>query len=355
MMDASKQHVVVSLATGTIFKVVGVVAALWFLVQVREVLGMVFVALLLALTLEPAVTFLERRRLPRALGAAAIYLGLFLLVSLVVVTLAPLIAEEIGSIAANFPTYWERLASRWGGVESRFHEPIQRALESLQLTFRSAAGNIFVLIQAIFGSLVSFIVVMVLTFYLLVQEGAVKRTVLLFTPPATKRYLADLIDRMQHRLGHWLRGVLLLGLIIGGLTLVGLRILNVRYYLVLALVAGILELIPYVGPILAAIPAVFFGATESLWKGVAVLVLYWLIQQLENHLIVPKVMAKAIGLNPFVVILVILVGAKLAGFVGVLVAVPTAAAISVWLKDIYDASPLGPPSASPAEKKPPVL
>lgn len=352
MLEASKQHVVVSLATGTLFKVVGVVAALWFLVQVREVLGMVFVALLLGLTLEPAVTFLQRRRLPRVLGAAAIYLGLFLLVSLVVVSLVPLIAEEIGSIAANFPAYWERMASGWGGVESRFHEPIQRALESLQQTFRSAAGNIFVLIQTIFGSLVSFIVVLVLTFYLLAQEGAVKRTVLLFTPQATQSYLADLVDRMQQRLGYWLRGVLLLGLIIGSLTLVGLRILDIRYFLVLALLAGMLELIPYVGPILAAIPAVFFGATESLWKGVAVLVLYWLIQQLENHLIVPKVMAKAVGLNPLVVILVILVGAKLAGFVGVLVAVPTAAALSVWLKDIYDASSLGPSSAPPAEEKP---
>ena len=213
----------------------------------------------------------------------------------------------------------------------------------------------FNLITALFGNLVSFIIVLVLTFYLLVQEGAIKRTVLLFTPPSSQGYLSDLIDRMQLRLGHWLRGVLLLGLIVGGLTLVGLRILNVRYFLVLALVAGILELIPYVGPALAAIPAVFFGATESLWKGVAVLILYWLIQQLENHLIVPKVMAKAVGLNPLVVIVVILVGAKLAGFVGVLVAVPTTAALSVWLKDVYDASPLSSGNTPPAEKKPLVL
>ena len=213
----------------------------------------------------------------------------------------------------------------------------------------------FNLITALFGNLVSFIIVLVLTFYLLVQEGAIKRTVLLFTPPSSRGYLSDLIDRMQLRLGHWLRGVLLLGLIVGGLTLVGLRILNVRYFLVLALVAGILELIPYVGPALAAIPAVFFGATESLWKGVAVLILYWLIQQLENHLIVPKVMAKAVGLNPLVVIVVILVGAKLAGFVGVLVAVPTTAALSVWLKDVYDASPLSSGNTPPAEKKPLVL
>ncbi|TSC76327.1 MAG: hypothetical protein G01um101431_948 [Parcubacteria group bacterium Gr01-1014_31] len=354
-METKPQHLVVHLATGTMFKAVGIIAAVWFFLQVSEVVGMAFVAMLMALALEPAVTFLQRKRLPRILGAAAIFLGLFLLVSLVVVSLVPLIAEEIASIATSFPSYWERMSAGWGGVESRFHEPIQQALASLQATVQASAGNVFNLITALFGNLVSFIIVLVLTFYLLVQEGAIKRTVLLFTPPSSQGYLSDLIDRMQLRLGHWLRGVLLLGLIVGGLTLVGLRILNVRYFLVLALVAGILELIPYVGPALAAIPAVFFGATESLWKGVAVLILYWLIQQLENHLIVPKVMAKAVGLNPLVVIVVILVGAKLAGFVGVLVAVPTTAALSVWLKDVYDASPLSSGNTPPAEKKSLVL
>lgn len=329
-------------STTSILKVVGVLVAVGFLYLIRDIVVVVFLALLLAMALDPTVTFLQRWHIPRAVGAALIYLTIFFVLSLAVVLLIPIVVEEIGSISQNFPSYWERLTAGWGQVDPQFHQTVQGALDTLRTTFGAATGNIFGLIGFLFGNFVSFILVLVLTFYLLVQENVVKRAASAFAPERYQAYVADLISRMQLRLGAWLRGVLLLGLIVGGLVLVGLKILNVRYYLVLALVAGIFELIPYVGPVLSAIPAIFFAATDSPWKGLAVLVLYWLIQQMENHLIVPKVMQRAIGLNPVVIIISILIGAKLAEFsglsrvAGILVAVPTAAAVSVWLKDLDD-------------------
>lgn len=335
-MESKPQHVVVHIATGSILKVAAVGLLLWVLFLVREAVVVLFITVLLALALEPAVAWLKRHRVPRPLGVVLLYLAAFSLLSVVVVTLVPLLAEEIAGIARNFPAYWQQLSAKIGTVDQSFPAPIQGALDSLQSAFSQVAGNTLALISAVFGNLVFFILVVVLTFYFLMQEDAVKRTLRLVTPAAAHAYLMDLVDRMQRRLNDWLRGMLFLGLIVGGLTLVGLWILDVRYYLVLALVAGILELIPYVGPVIAAIPAVFFAASESPWKGLAVLVLFWLIQQLENNLIVPRVMAKAVGLNPVVTILVVLIGAKLAGFVGVLISVPTAAALSVWLKDVYE-------------------
>lgn len=337
-MDGKPQKVMINVSTASIVKVAVAVLGVWFLYQVQYVLGLLFVTILLTTALTPAVSWLQRHRVPRAFGVLILYLAAFLLVSLAVVLLAPLVVDEIGSISRNFPVYWDRLMAGWAGVDPRFHQTVQQALQSLESNFRQSAGSVFGLISSIFGNLLSFILVLVMTFYLLVQEDALKRAVQLVTPPHRRAYVGDLIERIQQRLSLWLRGVLLLGVIIGALTMVGLRILNVRYFLVLALVAGILELIPYVGPALAAIPAVFFAVTESPWKGLAVLVLYWLIQQLENHLIVPRVMAKAVGLNPFVIIVVILTGATFAGFVGVLIAVPTAAAVTVWLKDVTDAA-----------------
>jgi len=339
MAEHPRQHLIIHIPTASILKVVGVLLAVWLVYLVRDVVVIVFIAMLLSTAFEPVVNALQRRHLPRVLSIIVIYLGIFLLLSLVVVTLVPLIADEIKNIAVHFPQYWSKLMSGWGGVGTQYNETISSALQSLQQNFSSAAGDIFVLIRTLFGSLISFIIVMVLTFYLLVHENALERTLQIFTPPAYQAYVTDLVSRMQQRLAQWLRGVLLLGLIVGGLTLVGLRILDVRYYLVLALVAGIFEIVPYVGPVLATIPAVFFATTQSPWKGLAVLILYWLVQQLENHLIVPKVMSKALGVNPLVVIVAVLLGAKLAGFAGILVAVPTTAALSVWVKDLYDSRP----------------
>lgn len=339
MAESPRQHLMIHISTASILKVVGVLLAVWLVYLVRDVVVIVFIAMLLSTAFEPVVNALHRRHLPRVLAIVAIYLGVFLLLSLVVVTLVPLIADEIRNITVHFPQYWSNLMSGWGGVGTQYNETITGALESLEKNFSSAAGDVFVLIRTLFGSFISFIIVMVLTFYLLIHENALERTLQIFTPPAYQAYVTDLVSRMQERLALWLRGVLLLGLIVGGLILVGLRILDVRYYLILALIAGIFEMVPYVGPVLATVPAVFFAMTQSFWKGVAVLVLYWFVQQVENHLIVPKVMAKAIGVNPLVVIVAILLGAKLAGLAGILVAVPTTAALSVWVRDLYDSRP----------------
>ena len=149
-------------------------------------------------------------------------------------------------------------------------------------------------------------------------------------------YLFRLITRIQHKLGLWLKGQLILSLIIFGLVFIGLSIIGVEYALLLAFVAGVFEIIPFLGPTLAAIPAAFFGFTQSPVLGLLVIALYVLIQQLENHVIVPKVMSKSVGLNPLIVIVAFLVGAKIGGFIGVLLAVPVATAISVFLSDFFE-------------------
>ena len=267
-MPSDRQHVVVHLSTAAIFKVVGVVLALWLLYTLREVVVVAIIAMLFATALEPAVDWLQRRHMPRAFGVAFLYLALFFIFSLVIVLLAPLVAEEIVSLTKNFPAHWRAWVESFQINEPKFTDALQQVVETLPATLREAAGNIFVFIQTVFGNLVSFVLVLVLTFYFLIQEDAIRRTFSYVTPPSYQAYVADLITRMQQRLGAWLRGTVLLGLIVGGLALVGLTILGVRYAVVLAVVAGIVEFIPYVGPVLAAIPAVFFAMTDYPWKGV---------------------------------------------------------------------------------------
>jgi predicted PurR-regulated permease PerM len=271
-----------------------------------------------------------------------IYAVLLAIFSLVVFMMIPPITEQIGQIVSNFPGYYEKISigihklqdGAISGNTAVGNDSIVSTLESLNLTLAQTTKSIFVTITGIFGGLFSLLIVLVITFYLTVEENALKKFVKFVVPSRHRTYTMDLINRMQMKIGMWLRGQLLLSLIVGILTYIGLNILGVKYALLLALSAGILEIIPYLGPWLSGVPAVLVAFSDSLVKVLLVILLYLLVQQLENHLIVPKLMQKMVGLNPIIVIMAILVGAKLGGVIGGLLGVPVAAAISVYLADI---------------------
>ena len=177
---------------------------------------------------------------------------------------------------------------------------------------------------------------MVITFYMTIEEDGLKKFVRSIAPIEYQPYLVQKTNRIQVKMGGWLRGQLILMFIIGSLTYVGLLILDVPYALVLAIFAGLAEFVPFLGPLIAAVPAVFFSFSDSPWKAFGVVIFYIVLQQLENQVIVPKVMQKAVGLNPIVVIIVMLIGAKVAGLVGILLAVPATTIAWIFFADIFE-------------------
>lgn len=148
-------------------------------------------------------------------------------------------------------------------------------------------------------------------------------------------YVAHLMKKMSHKMGEWLRGQIILGLIVGVAVYIGLTLLGVKYALVLALIAGILEVIPYVGPIISLVPALIVGFAQSPVIGLAVIILYLIVQQLENNVLVPKVMQKVTGLNPIISILALLVGLKAGGLAGAVLSIPLAMMGVVILEDLF--------------------
>ncbi|MDP3962431.1 MAG: AI-2E family transporter, partial [bacterium] len=187
----------------------------------------------------------------------------------------------------------------------------------------------------IFGGELSFILMIVLSFYLAVQEDGVGSFLKIVSPVKHHEYIINLWKRSQRKIGYWMQGQLLLGVIVGVLVYLGLMILGVKNALLLASIATIFEIIPIFGPILAAVPAVLIsfvdgGATLVL----LVIGLYLIIHQFENHLLYPLVVRKIIGISPIVVILALVIGAKLAGFLGALLAVPIASALMEWIDDV---------------------
>ena len=346
MKEENTSHIIFHISTSSILKVIGFLVLAWFIFYVKDIVLIVFVATLLAVAFNPVVGWLSAKKIPRPMGIVIIYLFLFILFFGIIAILIPPLRDEITQIANYFPALWEKFmqsfpTSNDGTKGTDLMYTINQGLSSLKNVLINSTGNVYSFILVIFGNIITFILIFVLTFYFLLQEQAIKRAVKYLIPSAYQQYFDDIVPNVQDRIGRWLRGELILVLVVGLLILVGLKILNVKYFLVLALLAGIMEIIPYVGPFFSAIPAAFIAFSDSIWKGISVIILYWVVQQMENHIIVPKVMQKAVGLNPIIIIIAILIGAKLFGFLGVLIAVPTTAAFSVITKYIYDIKVLG--------------
>ena len=276
-----------------------------------------------------------------------LYILIFGIVSLTIFLLVPAIAEQISELNQALPSLYEQALKFFSGVESKIDQDgnlaneIQAELGEFRASLIKATGNVFETLIGIFGGLVSFFSVLVITFYISVEAEAIKRVVFFSVPRDYQQYTMNLINAIQRKIGLWLRGQVILMIIIGAMTYIGLSFIGIKYALVLALLAGLAEFIPFLGPVIAAIPAVFVAVVQSPLHLLLVIVVYVVIQQLENNIIVPKVMQRAVWLNPLVIIVVLLVGARFAGVVGAILAVPVATAISVIVRDKLGMKKLG--------------
>lgn len=327
----------ITLSTNTFLKLIFIILGAAFVYQIRDVLIVVFVALVLAAAIDPWITALERRGIPRGVGIAIIFISLLAFISLVLIALVPLVADQLSQLIQAFPQLYAKGFSLIQGVKDQtILDSLQKGIASLNSAVGQLTKGFFTGIVGFFGGVFTFISIFVLTFYLTMEEQGMKRMAVDIAPARYRPYLSKLFHRIEERLGHWLRGQLFLGAIIATATYIGLTILHVKYALVLALIAGITELLPAIGPFIGAIPAVIVALSQQPILAVWVMGLYLVIQQLENHFIVPKVMSKASGLNPVIVIISLLVGAKVAGMIGVLLAVPTVIIITTFLEDFLE-------------------
>jgi predicted PurR-regulated permease PerM len=342
------KNITINISTATVLKIVVIFLLLLFAYFIRDIILLVFISVIFAALIEPLVNWLAKRKIPRGLGVILIYIFLLLFLFLTVRLVIPPMIEQVALLANNFPSLWQRIIENFSNFrefsqERDLFEAIRQNLEGLQAGLQKAASGVYSFIISIFRNLINFTMVLVITFYLVVQEQAINKFFKAVAPAQYHSHLINLFSLIQKKIGDWARGQLLLGLIVGLFSFIGLIFLLPKYALVLALVAGITELIPYLGPILGAIPAVFLGFTVppvSFWRGLAVLILYVIIQQLENNLLVPQVMKKQVGLNPVVIIIVMLIGARLAGIIGLILAIPVATAISIIVKDFIKKSEL---------------
>ena len=306
----------------TIFFVAGFLALLWALYQIIEVIILLFIAIILMAGLSPIVNSLQRYKIPKAISIAlsfVVIVGFFVFLLSLVVT--PLVHETQNLIKTLPQTFNQVLPP--GMIDTGV----------LQQELGNFSMNAVSYTLAIFGNILGFISVLVLTFYLLMEREKLDKLVAQFFT-GREELAQRIVNRIEYKLGSWLRGQLMLSLIIGVLVYTALFLLQIPFALPLAIIAGLFEVVPVIGPIISAIPAILIAFTISPLTALFVAGAFFLVQQLENHLIVPQVMKKAVGLNPLIVILAVSIGGKLLGISGALLAVPIAVVVQVISEEI---------------------
>lgn len=294
----------------TIFFISGFLALLWALFLIRDVILLLFVAIILMSAIYPIVDFLMKYKIPKVFGIAIVYVLIIgFLAGLISIVITPLV-EQTKNLALAFPLLLEQLFPPGSIDESIIQQEIS-----------AFSRNALTVTLTLFGNFLAIISIAVLTFYLLMEKERAEKLLSQFFIGRDEK-VKRIIQRIEYKLGAWLRGQLILSLVIGVMSYVVLTILGVPFALPLAIVSGLLEVVPVIGPIISAIPAVLIAYVTSPVLALMVGISYFVIQQLENHLIVPQVMRKAVGLNPLIIILAIAIGGRLLGITGALLAVP---------------------------------
>ncbi len=304
----------IEISQKTIIFTVGFLLFLWFLYQIRSIIVLLFISFILMTAVHPLVKLARKVKIPVLAVMLVVYVGIIALLSTVVASLAPAVVSQTRGLTQALPTYLHSL-------EDVLNTQFDPSLIGSYLN--SIPTNILKLAAGAASNILNILAVFFMGYYLVVERPHLHKYLTRFFPEHNAEERAEsLIHAVEHRVGGWVTGELTLMLVIGLMTYVGLILLGIPYALPLAILAGLLEAVPNIGPTISAIPAILIGLTISPLIALGALAMSILIQQLENNLIVPKIMQSATGTKPLVTILVLLVGVTLGGVVGAILAMP---------------------------------
>ncbi|HET9915311.1 MAG TPA: AI-2E family transporter [Anaerolineales bacterium] len=320
---------------------ISVFLGFWLLYRFNQVIFILFIAIVIGTVIRPAVAWLHQRGLPQTAGVILVYLLLLLLLTGFLLLLFPLISEQSTTVAAAMPNYYQNLRAWLVNNPNQFLaglseflpatlpklKPVQQTGQEMMASAGQVAGYVTTVARVIFTA----IILLVLAFYWTLEGPRIIQSFLMMIPQTQRENISDLISAMESKVGFYMVGQGILCLVIGILALIAYLLIGLPNALVLALIAGVLEAVPMVGPLLGAIPAALVALSIGTDKLIWVILATVIIQQLENTLLVPRIMKKAVGVNPFVTLLALFAFSSLFGLAGALMAIPIAAMIQLAL------------------------
>ncbi|OQA52664.1 MAG: AI-2 transport protein TqsA [candidate division WS2 bacterium ADurb.Bin280] len=320
------------ISISSILKVLAVVVGLYLLYLIRDILMVLLVVFIISIALEPFVEKLAKQGVPKALSVIVLYFALIIFLGLLIYFVVPPVILQLREFTLNLPYSSENLQGI--NLESATNT-INQIINSFSLKATPVTEGLLNGIISLFGGVVSAVTVFALTFYALIDSDSIRENIGKLIPLEQKDKLILTFKRVSEKLSDWLRGQLSLMLIIGLVDGLALWALGIGFSLTLGILSGLLEIIPVIGPIIAAVSAIFVALITGapIWKILVVILIFIVVQQLENQILVPKIMQKAVGLSPIVVILAIMIGNRLLGIGGAILAVPIVAGIQVFVEE----------------------
>lgn len=305
------------------------IGLMWLLFTLRGILLAVFISYIIMAALTPIVELLRKQRIPKTIAVISTFFATLAIVVLLILPLVPFFINQIQQLLRSFPLYLDRAAGLVG-IEVNARE-VTRIVSP-----ESIGQNAFALAGGVFGGVFSLLTILAVGFYLLLDYDKLNNNIASLFTQKYRKEVSEVIDQINLKLGAWLRGQVILSLIIGFITWLILTLIGIPFALPLAVLAGLLEIIPTIGPIIAAIPAVIVAFTISTNMALLTTAAYIVVQALENNLLVPRIMQRAVGLNPLAVIVGIIVGGQLLGILGALLSVPFISLLVVLYKNLPD-------------------
>ena len=339
------KNVSITITPGTMLMALVIGAAAYALWILRDIALLVLTAIVIASAIEPGVTFFTKYRIHRIVAVTVMYLAVFGSLFGLVYFFLPPILSETQSFLSSAPQYLDTLnipSSLTGLTETARNaasaeqsQSIFDTLFAFQAALGDTSGGVVRIVSTFFGGIFALFLVIVLSFYFAVQSTGVEDFIRLMTPAKHEKYATGLWVRAQKKIGQWMQGQLLLSLISGTITYLGLLILGVPYALLLAVIAAVMNLVPVFGSLIAGVFATIVAfSSGGLTLALIVAGLFVIINQFEGNLLYPLVVNKVVGIPPLLVILALLVGGSLAGFLGVVLSIPLAAAFREFLTDV---------------------
>ncbi|MEX0916709.1 MAG: AI-2E family transporter [Candidatus Spechtbacterales bacterium] len=331
-------HTTIDISAATLLRVLAMVGLVVLFFAIWQILAGVFLAIVISAALEPTLRWLERHRVHRYVSVPAIYLVASGMIAGIFYAVIPTLFAEVRTLSQELPqridVFFQGLDSSTLGNFSVFVPSIEQTLVGLQGQLGAVGGDVLTFASSIFGGLVSFFFVVIISFYLSLERDAVQHFLTSFTPVDHREYISDLWRRIQRRLGRWLQAQFVMAVFIGVSTFIILTILGSPFALTIGILAGFLEIIPLIGPIIAG--AIMFGivSLDSIVLALIAVAVYMLIQQIQQNFIIPAVMSRIIGLNPLIILVSVLVAAELAGMWGIVLAIPLVAVLREIIRDV---------------------
>jgi len=345
-MDHNVKNMNINISTNTLIKILLLGVLIIAVVKLSNIILIILVAIVVASFVESAFKRIKPYIKSRSLAVFLIYIFTIAVLVGVMSVFMPVFIQEMSSLVSSLGQYIpnssilntfqpDTISGAKDVVSSiSRNASLGDVVKSTQTLISSMSGGFMDIFGGAFGGVINFGLIIIISFYLSITEKGIENFLRIVTPRDSEEYIIGLWQRTEHKIGLWVQGQMLLGLIIGVLTYLGLTLLGVKYSFVLALLTAFCELIPF-GIFIAVIPAVLFSYLDG---GVTMAALsfglYFILHQFENYLIYPLIIKKVIGISPLVVILSIVIGIELAGFLGVILAIPAAVCLLEFIDDL---------------------